>query len=276
MKVVNNQRVESVGTGSYKVVHGLFDLLNRIQEANKLADPRYIDMQSGSQQFNISGNLKKFCDNKNSKNWAGVTGVIEYEKDLRGFGTEAFVNSKFDKNNTDGMDCQFEASVSGEFNDVDAYVHGIPECMADFVQTEANNYLTIRITAAVSGGTSLKEVQAKADEVLKQVNTLELLGTRCRIELVFSAAERHDYKAEVSNWTLIVKDFEESYVPAIHGYAIGQYSTIRAAGYAYWSLFNGASGLGMPEDKNDIKEDGVVKVNYVKDSVSAIAMKFMN
>lgn len=259
--ILNSEMVVSPGRGRYKTVHGLFDLLDRLDEA-KVSGAYLKQGTSWSANGYWEGS-------KSSKDWAGVEGEKEYKEKLMGFENN-HRNDEFLSNQNVCMDSVLTPSISGEFHDVGAYVQGVPECMADFESIEANRHVRVSIMAAVPAFMELRELQERASKVLEWVNTFEANKIRCEIVMVFGNAQPN----EVTDWELIVKKQNENYVPHVHGFAIGDFATIRAAGYAYWSLFHPREGLGFGVVSKTTPDENEIVINYESESVSDIELKF--
>ncbi|RYC66368.1 DUF7192 family protein [Spirosoma sordidisoli] len=91
-------------------------------------------------------------------------------------------------------------SVAGSFVDVGRYVTGEPECMADFINYQPAQIVTINATLGYPEGSSEQTVFHYFGLMLDAIDRLELSGTRCEVNLTidfFSPAEHYRQRLQI-------------------------------------------------------------------------------
>ena len=225
-----------------RVIKGLHELMEL--QSSELVE-EFSNAAQGSSKYLM------FIDNACNKSWAGVQGIAEYTEQLiSGTGSPKLINEHSLVVNQEGKANHFVPNVCGVFNDPVAYIEGQPECMFDFEQAPVNNYVRVMYAAIVSASIELKKCEIAAKAISECVNILEVGGTRVRIEVLFV----NQHEPEINSFKVIIKDYEENYIPHVHGFAMGNFGTVRAAGYSYWERINSHEGLGQPfRDFDQIK-----------------------
>lgn len=253
-----------------KGVHELVRLIRLAADENKIPKDEYCESRKNESSFYSS------MVGSRDRSFYGCSGINEFENNLKNIKiseriTEAYTNKK-----TYGTDQKLMESVSGEFNSVEKYLSGQPECMAEFEDKEANSFLTVLVETSVSSNITKSEFEERAIEVIKGVSVMEGSGIRCRLEIHFSNTKNEDQKH--NNWKWVVKDFEDEYLKNMHGYILSYIDSYRVAGFTYWALFNNRIGFGLAgsiRDEDFPKKSPYIYVSYKKDSPKKIREKFM-
>jgi hypothetical protein len=179
-----------------------------------------------------------YISKKKGSDFDGYCGNIdEYNELLKNYiieGSSEFIN--IEGNNEIGVNRV--VSCEGEFNEIGAYMMGLPECMITSEFVECNRFLKIAIDTGVPGKLSSKEISKKYVEIFKIVNQLELQGIKCRIELVKGSTKSAIFFDENDlMFTVCVKDYEQTILPTYHSTTIAHVSTNRTIFFALISLF---------------------------------------
>jgi hypothetical protein len=183
-------------------------------------------------------------DNKLKKSWGGVTGIDEYRELLTTAANPALNYIEPAQSKEIGALMDLVPSVDGIFTDAAKYCAGEPECMMQFQLADVNHYKTIHVITAVPSKHKLIDLQATAKELESCITSLELIhNTRVRIILDCIDASDENKDGQ-DNATLLLKDFNDNYIPTYHGFALGEFSTVRCLLYIWQSMFRRTSGLG--------------------------------
>jgi hypothetical protein len=247
-----------------RVINSVSELLARL-DGNK-NDPEAYKGENYEESF------ESFVNDERDQDWAGTKGITDYISKLHAEVGSHYVVEQPDVKMKDGLCMDLAPAVSGQFHDVEAYLMGLPECMADFVEVEQNRYLSIRISSATKALMNYKDIQPKYELIASMIANLESAGVRC--EVVIEFAPRGDQNPEQNSFDLIVKSYGDNYQPTYHGYILGNYSTVRGLGYAYWGIFNNLYGLGKQPDRQPAEKDGQIYISAAKDSIDDIKKKF--
>jgi hypothetical protein len=187
----------------------------------------------------------RFFINGNDNFYTDWNGGIKDNKEFNEFLKNGYLPAVEELRGTatnDGSQFNLVAGVSGQFNDVDAYLTGQPECMAEFEQIEENKYLTLNISGVTPAEMKAEQIMKKCKAVFSAVNFLESNGTRVKILLTVCTFDKVGKKD--CNVQVLIKDFTDNFVPTFHGLLIGHLATIRGIIYAYLSLYNKTKTLG--------------------------------
>lgn len=214
--------------------------------------------------------FNRFYVNGNSDpEWTGGLTSIEEYKDLLKNGYLPAVESLKANQISTGNRFDLVPSVSGQFNDIGAYLLGLPECMGEFQTQEANQYLTVFIECSVGWKTDGAILMEKAKTIFNCINEIEAAGTRVKIVL-FTECTAHK-TGEKFNLYVNVKAHEENFIPSWHGLLIGHLATVRSIIYSYLSIKSHQESIGS-KDVRTKPEPGVIVVELT-DSESEIKRK---
>jgi hypothetical protein len=172
----------------------------------------------------------------------GIKDLTEYKQTLVSGYLPAVEELNTGTATNEGNENIFIPSVSGQFNDVDAYLTGQPECMADFETQEANKYLVLNISGVTPAKMNAAQIMEKCKAVFSAVNFLEAKNTRVKIYLTVSVNDTKSRRMQEVK--ILIKDFSDNFVPTFHGLLIGHLTTIRGLIYAYLSIHNKCRTLG--------------------------------
>ncbi|MFN7609931.1 MAG: hypothetical protein ACK5QX_03180 [bacterium] len=193
----------------------------------------------------------------------GITNINDYTDFTNKGYLPAVEELNISAQTNEGNKHLFSSSVCGQFGDVAKYLNGEPECMFDFEPQEVNNYLTINISGVTPGYMQAKDIQAKCKAVFNAVNELELKNTRCKIYLTVCTLDRKSRKEDKNvDVQILVKDFEDNFIPSYHGLILGHLTTIRGLIYSFISLHNKTASLGSCREAD--KQEGVKLISYHK------------
>lgn len=216
--------------------------------------------------------------NQDRAAWVGGIGKLENYINTLKTGFEPAVSEL--KNvalNFEGLNQNLVPSICGQFGDVSKYLNNEPECMFEFEEITTNKFLTLHISGVTPYTMEAAQLMDKCKVIFNCVNNLELNGTRVKIYLSIatnetkSPAAKNQVKKQIK---VLIKDFNENFVPGYHGLLIGHLSTIRGLFYAYLSLHNKKSSLGSCIDSEILP--GEIYVTLRNDSQQSIINKLSN
>jgi hypothetical protein len=207
--------------------------------------------------------------------WCGGIGLLnEYINTLK-TGFEPAVNElKNTSLNIEGLTQSLIPSICGQFGDVSKYLNNEPECMFEFDEITTNKYLTVHISGVTPYTMDAGQLMDRCKVIFNCINNLELNGTRVKIYLSIATNEtksttaKNQVKKQIK---VLIKDFNENFVPGYHGLLIGHLSTIRGLFYAYMSIHNKKNSLGACIDSEI--EPGEIYIAIRKDSENTIVKK---
>lgn len=245
-----------------QIVNGLFELIEKTQERVKIVKDAYdkgIEVDgdwfaanvmynpNGDKRGANAGSFQESMKGNADEGWAHARGFEHYfellkEGKLKGEQLE----NEFDGMTNEGMEDGAVEAVSGEFYSVENYLSGVPECMLDYQPREVSKFINLVVSVACPAMFDIKMMQKRMKVVYQFVNELELTNqVRFRITLLFEV----DQKKEENCFAVILKDYQETYSPSTHGFALNNYATIRCMGYGYWCLLNNHGSLGRTPEK---------------------------
>lgn len=164
-------------------------------------------------------------------------------------------------------------SLTGQFWDVAAYLEGRPECMGDFAETEINQYLTIKIEIGVPYNMGARQLLEKVKVIFDSIRQTEANGTRVRVSMFANVkATKTNQKF---NFEVLIKDYENSLIPALHGLFLGHLATIRAIAYSFLSLHSKQDSIGS-KDIQALKPEPGVKIIHLSDDIWKIKKDLQN
>jgi hypothetical protein len=214
-----------------------------------------------------------FASRHHNVEWVGgIADITEYQNFVNCGYLPAVQNFDISAQTNEGNKSNFILSNCGQFGDVAKYLSGEPECMFDFSPQEINNYLTINISGVTPSTMKAKDIQEKCNAIFNAVNKLELSGTRCRILLTVCTKDRTTRKQDKDvDAQVLVKDYEDNFIPSYHGLILGHLTTIRGLIYAFLSLHSMSPSLGACREAE--KEEGQILISYHHDTPEAIINK---
>lgn len=217
-----------------------------------------------------------FVNNHYDPDWiGGIVNIKEFTEYVNKGYLPAVESLNISAQTSEGSKHLFAPSVCGQFGDVAKYLNGEPECMFDFEPQEINNYLIINISGVTPGYMQAKDIQAKCKAVFNAVNELELKNTRCKIYLTVCTVDRVSRKEDKNvDVQILVKDFEDNFIPSYHGLILGHLTTIRGLIYSFISLHNKTKSLGSCREAD--KQEGVKLISYHHDTPEQIINKIIN
>jgi len=187
--------------------------------------------------------------------WTGGIRTADQYKELLKNGYLPAVNELGANATTQGNRNELTPSYSGQFFDVAAYVQGRPDCMAEFQTQETNQYLTINIDFSIGYDVKASTLMEKAKVIFNAINEIEAQGTRVKINMI---AQVHATETKQRFFIDVkIKDFEENFIPSLHGLFIGHLATVRAIFFSYLSLYSKQLSIGGKELIKD-REPGVI------------------
>lgn len=216
-----------------KVFSWYFDNIEEVIKRTEVEQIVGPGSQISYKQFYLTGRDPKWT--------GGIGNATQYKEILKTGYLPAVEALQIDQVST-GQRYEFLPSVSGQFNDIGAYIEGRPECMGEFAEQEANKYLTVLINAstpAKMGGSTLMET---AKLIFSSIQEMEANRIRVKIVIVFACIDRRS-KNEY-RFYLNVKNFEENFIPSLHGLLVGHLATVRGILYSYASLYVKDKQLG--------------------------------
>jgi len=189
---------------------------------------------------------KFYCEEESPfKEWAGEINNANHYKELLKNGYLPAVEALDVDQVSSGQRYDLTPSISGQFNDIGAYLEGRPECMGEFLEQETNRYLTVYIECSIGYNVKADLLMEKAKTIFNAINQIEAQGTRVKI-VMFA-----DCFAKETNQRLLlmvgVKNHEENFIPSLHGLYIGHLATVRAIMYSYLSLYSKQQSIGHKE-----------------------------
>jgi hypothetical protein len=210
----------------------------------------------------LGGNREEFFG---AKNWDAAKEL------LNNYVNEAQKELLTLSNNTTNL-FNLVPSVSGQFNDVTAYIQGVPECMVDFEQIQINQFKDIVINVTEHAGISAETIQGKATEVFKSVYSNEANGTRCRI---FAELKTFDDEGNQMVITRVkIKEFNEPLNGSLHSYLLGNGSFMRCFLLVYASLISKKTTVGPVKETEP--QEGKIVINYSGNTPAEIYKKLIN
>lgn len=178
-----------------------------------------------------------------NEGWAGAEG-FDHAKEIMNTYTCTELNQLVGIGNSVSNRFELVPSVSGFFNDVQTYLIGDPECMADFEQVEQNKFIELFIDMPVASTVNLSVLTDKIKQLFEVINGIEMNGTRCKITIGvngFSRADNKNIQIE-----LIVKDYEDPMNPALHGFILTHPALFRVFLIGVMSKYSNDGGVGTP------------------------------
>lgn len=211
---------------------------------------------------------KKYCIGKSSHNHkiefngtrnfeearklARVTGDLDSLKMLN-FDDELELR-KFAKGlSLEGLDVSLQ--TSGSYVDIDAYIQGQPECMAEFTESYIPKFCDIMINIAQSCGISKNTIKQRGITLFRLIDALERARIRTRIQLVWPLSVTYkDDDCNMSILRVVCKDYGQVLNKEQLSFAICHASFMRRFCFCHSEITSGFCSEGDNKTKKHLLE----------------------
>lgn len=221
----------------------------------------------------LEKNTRKINDVKDYRTkWAGENWETSMKK-LR-YGDQELLN-KFIKEvgelsvSSSGMST--ERDVCGAFVDVNAFLHGVPENMFEFVHTEDSKFVNINISTGFHADITVKEVFKKYTYVVKLIDLLESNGYRCKITMYKISVDSYHSQRNSSKISVDIKNYSEQLNLASLLYCCCNSAFMRRNCLAINEIHLseiGFSGPGLCTSKTHIEPNAINIKSFYQDEIT--------
>jgi hypothetical protein len=219
----------------------LTELREQRQRKYKGTRSAYLSAEQNQRDQDWTGGIKGFTDGAQYLT-EGYTPFLEY--------TNAASHQQ-----TPGA--ELVPSITGQFNDVGAYLQGRPDCMASFEEITPTRFADIVVNTAVSVHMAGTELMKRAAAVYNLINSAEAKNIKTRVTL----AAVVEYNKKMLQVTMDIKSHRDRINPALFGFLLGHAGFTRVFFYSYLSLISTKKTIGAPRDYTGQGQEIVINLN---------------